>query len=414
MKTKSVLVTTLALSAIGVLAAFSQDHGVPLQQGPVEVEHAYHHDVSPALRTIPPVRPREGKPPREVRLRFHRPIALKHVQTDPVAQLSFGTALATAPRVGFDGIGVGVPNYRVIDVPPDPNGAPGAQVTLNGQTINQYVQWVNEDFAVFDKGTGAILYGPVPGNTLWSGFGGACETNNDGDPIVQYDTAANRWILTQFSISGGPPFFQCVAVSASPDATGSYHRYAFQYSDENDYPKLGVWPDAYYISFNMFRGDAFVGSRVCAYDRTAMLVGAPTIQQCAQLSPAYGGLLPSDLDGSIAPPTGSPNFFLAFDANVLRLWKFHVDWTTPANSTLTGPITIPVAAFTEACNGGTCVPQSRTKQRLDSLGDRLMYRLAYRRFSDGHEALIVNHSVNAGNGIAGIRWYELRNPAGST
>ena len=117
---------------------------------------------------------------------------------------------------------------------------------------------------------------------------------------------------------------------------------------------------------------------------------------------------------NIAPPTRSPNFFLAFGANVLRLWKLHVDWTTPANSTLTGPITIPVAAFTEACNGGTCVPQSRTKQRLDSLGDRLMYRLAYRRFSDGHEALIVNHSENARNGIAGIRWYELRNPAGST
>ena len=412
MKTKSVLVATLALSAIGVLAAFSQDHVVPLQQGPVEVEHASHHDVSPALRTIPPVRPPEGKPPREVRLRFHRPKELKHVQPDPVAQLSFGTALATSPDVGFDGIGI--PNYKVIDVPPDPNGTPGAQVTLNGQTINQYVQWVNEDFAVFDKGTGAILYGPAPGNTLWSGFGGACETNNDGDPIVQYDRAANRWILTQFSISGGPPFFQCVAVSTSPDATGSYYRYAFRYSNENDYPKLGVWPDAYYISFNMFQGNSFVGSRVCAYDRNAMLNGAPTTQQCAQLSAAYGGLLPSDLDGSLAPPAGSPNFFLAFGANVLQLWKLHVDWTTPANSTLTGPITIPVAAFTEACNGGTCIPQSRTKQRLDSLGDRLMYRLAYRRFSDGHEALIVNHSVNAGNGIAGIRWYELRNPAGST
>ena len=164
----------------------------------------------------------------------------------------------------------------------------------------------------------------------------------------------------------------------------------------------------------MFQGDTFVGSRVCAYDRNAMLTGAPATQQCFQLSPSYGGLLPSDLDGARPPPAGSPNFFIAFGTNALQLWKFHVDWTTPANSTLTGPITLPVASFSMACNGGTCIPQNGTSQQLDSLGDRLMYRLAYRSFSDGHEALVVNHSVNAGSNVAGVRWYELRNPSGST
>src|SRR4029077_15612273 len=122
------------------------------------------------------------------------------------------------------------------------NGAVGA---------TQYVQWVNESFAVFNKTTGALVHGPVAGNTLWSGLGGGCQTNNDGDPIVQYDKAANRWILTQFSVST-TPFLQCVAVSTTSDATGSYARYAFQYANFPDYPKLAVWPDAYYISFNMF------------------------------------------------------------------------------------------------------------------------------------------------------------------
>ncbi len=396
----------LNIAAVSVLAvlcpllALSQDHGegfIP------EVHHPAHHDVSGNLREVEPERSKRGERMREVLLldghRFERP------QEDPVAQRSSGFGVATTPGLGFDG--VGLPNYAVNAAPPDTNGAAGA---------NQYVQWVNEDFAVFDKVTGSIVYGPAAGNTLWKGFGGPCEQFNDGDPIAQYDKAANRWVLTQFAVSGGPPYYQCVAVSTTADATGSYNRYAFSYNVFPDYPKLGAWPDGYYISFNMFNGNFFVGSRVCAYDRDAMLgnVARPVTQQCFQLSSSFGGLLPSDLDGAIAPPAGSPNFFVAFGFNVLQLWKFHVDWATPSNTTLTGPTNIPVAAFSEACNGGVCIPQSGTSTRLDSLGDRLMYRLAYRHFADGHEAIVANHSVNAGNGVAGVRWYELRNPTGNT
>src|SRR5438552_17401598 len=254
---------------------------------------AVQHDVSPALRDISPIR-KHRRPPRQHDLERIRPAGPP--ERDPVVQSSFGISVGTTPGRGFDGLGV--PNSVIHAAPPDTNGSPGARTTLpSGQVIDQYVQWANEDFAVFDKGTGAIIYGPAAGNTLWSGFGGPCETNNDGDPIAQYDKAANRWILMQLSITGGPPFYQCVAVSTTPDATGTYSRYAFQYSNTNDYPKLGVWPDAYYVSFNMFQGDTFVGSRVCAYDRNALLTGAPATQQCFQLSPSYGGLLPSYLDG---------------------------------------------------------------------------------------------------------------------
>ena len=86
----------------------------------------------------------------------------------------------------------------------------------------------------------------------WSGFGGGCETNNDGDPVVLYDKLANRWVMSQFSVST-TPYLQCVAVSSGPDATGTWYRYSFQYSDFDDYPKMGVWPDAYYETFNMFQ-----------------------------------------------------------------------------------------------------------------------------------------------------------------
>src|SRR5439155_20983600 len=143
---------------------------------------------------------------------------------------------------------------------------------------------------------------------------------------------------------------------------------------------------------------------------------------CFQLSSSFGGLLPSDLDGTIAPPAGSPNFLLNFGRNSLNFWRFHVDFQSPATSTFTGPINIPVAAFAAACGGGgTCIPQPGTSQQLDSLADRLMYRLGYRIFADGHESLVANHSVNAAAGakgkksnITGVRWYELRNATGAT
>ena len=316
-------------------------------------------------------------------------------------------ALSASVGLNFEGLGSGFPNYTIGAAPPDTNGAVG---------LTQYVQWVNNSFAVFDKTTGNLTLGPLDGNTLWQGFGGSCETNNDGDPIVTYDKLADRWVFTQLEFLN-QPFMQCIAVSTSSDATGTYNRYSFDYPNLNDYPKLGVWPDAYYITFNMFAGDVFVGADACAYDRNAMLNGEAATEICFPQASTVGSLLPADLDGHKAPPPGSPNYMLDFDVNSLNLYRFHVDFVTPANSTFTGPINIPVAPFTPFCpQVHACVPQpDGDGTQLDSLGDRLMYRLAYRNFGD-HESLVVNHSVVADpvNQNSGIRWYEIQNPNGAT
>jgi len=374
-----------------------------------KVQQAIKHDVSPPLRDMATA-PRSDTP-RERPLRLIPQGSSDGNQPDPVVQSSGGPLVGTTTGLNFAGVGDGDYGFNPNAAPPDTNGAVGA---------TQYVQWVNESFAVFNKSTGAIAPGfPKAGNTLWAGFGGGCETNNDGDPIAQYDKAANRWVLTQFSVAT-TPYLQCVAVSTTSDATGSYNRYAFSYGNTQfpDYPKLGVWPDAYYITYNIFNnGSTFGGAKACAFDRAAMIAGNPATQVCFQLSTSFGGLLPSDLDGATAPPAGSPNFFVNFGSNSLRLWKFHVDFAAPANSTFTGPTTIPVAAFSAACSGGgTCIPQPNTRQKLDSLADRLMYRLAYRNFGN-HESLVVNHSVavagNKHSSVTGIRWYELRSPNGT-
>jgi hypothetical protein len=177
-----------------------------------------------------------------------------------------------------------------------------------------------------------------------------------------------------------------------------------------------VLPPGYYTSFNMFSGNSFVGARACAFDRGAMLNGATATMVCFQQGSGVPSLLPSDLDGTTTPPAGSPNFYLNFGRNSLNLFRFHVDFTNPGNSTFTGPLNIPVAAFTEACSGGACIHQPSTNEKLDSLGDRLMYRLAYRN-RGGTESLMVNHSVfvsgNKHSQVDGVRWYEIRSPNGT-
>jgi hypothetical protein len=328
-------------------------------------------------------------------------------QTDAAVQGSAPANTAPVLGSGVPGLGVGFTgpagSFQVQYAPPDTSGAVGA---------TQYVQVVNTGLAVFDKTTKNVVLGPIPTNALWQGMGGRCASDNDGDAVVVYDKTANRWVVSQFAVTT-TPYYQCVAVSKTSDATGGWWTYAFNYGSVfPDYPKIGVWPDAYYITFNMFT-NTFQGAKLCAYDRAKMLTGAAATQQCFQLSTSYGGVLPADLDGATAPPAGAPNYMLNFGASSLNLWKFHVNWTTPTSTTLTGPINIPVATFAAACGGGTCVPQPGVSQKLDSLGDRLMYRLTYRNFTN-HESLVVTHSVKVGtkhnNAYTGIRWYEIRSP----
>lgn len=377
------------------------------------IVHSSRNDVSPPLRDIEAIAPatvRRGRPVREHRIPFDDGPELDSdpllAEKAPVS--SKGTAALAAPTLGtgVDGVGNGFTGpsgtMSVNSAPPDTTGAVGA---------TQYVQWVNTAFAVFDKTTKAPVYGPADGKTLWSGFGGPCESRNDGDPVVQYDKLANRWVVSQFSVPGGATgYWQCIAVSTTSDATGTWNRYAFQYAQFNDFPKMGVWPDAYYVSYNMFT-NTFQGSTVCAIDRAKMLAGLPATQQCIKLASTYGSTLPADLDGP-APAAGTPNYVVARSTNSVNLWRFSVNWTTPASTTLSGPVNIPVAAYSAACGGGNCVTQPGTSNKLDSLADRLNFRAAYRTLNGG--TLVLNHAVSTGSkrsALAAVRWYELRNVA---
>ncbi len=382
------------------------------ESGP-EVIYDSYHDTSLPVRQYPSVVPPEAMQPR-VHPRPRRIVPGAAVEmADQAEQTYVATQVSATISHNFNGIADSA-NGSLLSVPSDSNIAVGS---------TQVVETINTAYQVYSK-SGTSLLGPRQISSIFTGVGGLCgqgATSFDyTDPIVLYDRIANRWIIS--IVASNSTFTQgneCIAVSATSDATGSYHRYVFSFGTNlfNDYPKLGVWPDAYYAAYNIFSPTAFVGAKACAYQRAAMLAGTSAKAVCFTKSPSSFefSFLPASLDGATLPPSGEPDFFLdLFTSTSLHLFRFHVDFTTTTNSKFSGPISIAVASFTPACNSnsGTCIPQAGTKQQLDSLGDRLMFRLAYRNLGT-HESLVVNHSVKSSLAASGVRWYEIRSPNGT-
>jgi hypothetical protein len=412
----SLLGSWVLVVGMSLLVPFSWAQG----QSHATVVKATKQAFAPPLSQMVPIPLRPSSLSDDDRMPIHPPRATSPAR-DSVLQEStdadLGAAVSTlSANSGLNilGLGYGFTGYSQQASQPDTNAAVGP---------TQIVQWVNESFVVLNKSNGSVLYGPANGNTLWQALGGPC-ANDNLDPIAQFDKLANRWVMLM-PIFGPPSALLCVAVSTTSDATnGGWNLYAFPIPGNQmpDYPKLTVWPDAYYVTYNQGRNLVFIGAAACALDRNSMLTGGTAAMQCfTNIATSYGSLLSGDLDGTTPPPAGAPNYFLNFDANdqSLDLWQFHVDWTTPSASTFTGPTNIPVAAFTEACGEtilelnyttGACVPQKGTTEMLDSYGDRVMYRLAYRNFGSS-QALLVNHTVTIGTSSSqtGIRWYELQN-----
>ncbi len=371
------------------------------QNAPVSptVSHPSASAVSSRLTDLPESEGQKGDAEKETHSHRHVPPHESATdKNDDALQTTIHRDLNVNRQPSFPGVGANG------FIPPDPNMAVGQ---------NHIVQAVNVQIGVFDKASGAMLTGyPKTLSSLWAPLGGDCATQNAGDPIAQYDAVADRWLITQVG-SLSPPFSQCIAVSQSSDPTGQYNLYSYSFGNNlNDYAKFGVWPtasnSAYLSTANLFaNGASFVGAALCAYDRAAMLSGASAPTALCYTISNDGGFLPSDQDGLTPPPVGSPGYFLTFETlSSLRLYLFTPDFANPNNSTLSAPPDINVSPFNMACGGGTCIPQPGTSNQLDSLADRLMYRLAYRNFGD-HEAMVVNHSVTSGSSV-GVRWYELR------
>jgi hypothetical protein len=293
------------------------------------VNPASRHDTSELLYRLPQL------PPRAVGAVLRRKLLPNRIGSqgatgDGALQEGGGGTSAPTSLQTFEGVN----NVNAV-LPPDTVGDVGP---------NHYVQMVNLSFAIWDR-NGNKLYGPVDSSTLWQGFGGPCESSNDGDPIVQYDHLADRWVMSQFALPNFPkgPFYQCIAISQSGDPAGAYHRYEFTISENklNDYAKFGVWPDGYYMSMNQYTCNIFsctwAGQGVASFERDQMLKGEPArivYFDLYSVNRNLGGMLPADLDGPV-PPAGAPHPFCEVDDDAwgyspdqIQCWNFHVTGST--------------------------------------------------------------------------------------
>jgi hypothetical protein len=340
---------------------------------------------------------------------------------------------------GLDAASIGKPEFDV-----DPNGAVGTK---------QYLEWVNPYYQAFNKTTFAKIFSqPQQAAAPFIANGVTNCAQIEGDGIVTFDRLASRWIIAAHN-SGQLTYYYCVAISNTDDLSSAslkWFTYAFPLDSilgSNgqgttyfpDWPKFATWGDAYYLGIDLQDpNNSFqeVGVVACALDRADMLIGATALApQCFHApSTITGGLFlghslePADIEGTTAPPTGAPEYFVSIENPVadgvtttsanFNLFQFHVDWSNPANSTF-NQSTVPVTAYTPGCylasqvTNTVCVPEpttATTLQPIDSVGDRFMFRFAYRNFGT-YQSYLVSHTVQVGSGIGtqtGIRWYELR------
>jgi hypothetical protein len=396
----------LALSATAAIAAKDKVDATPPVSDVYVSEVVVPHVLDVDLRTLPPAP--EWKPgdpvyvvPEGTAADFG--VAVDPSWEDPVRQRTTeGTPFDGAVIRSFTGIpfGAGTPPDVVGDVGP-----------------NHYIGMANASrFAIWGK-KGNVLVPPTSLHDLWNGGASNC-TDGDGDPIVQYDELADRWLLTEFDLTGNT---FCIYVSQGPNpVTSGWFVYDFSAPVFPDYPKYSVWPDAYYVS--SFESPDL---GIYAFDRASMLAGAPAtfqrfaIPQLQGTSPRVTRILPADHDGTIAPAAGLPGIFArtvddTMDStdptDRIEMWEFHADFATPANSTFTNTQNLTPAPFTLLPCSPTvrdCVPQPGTSVKLDALFNRALRRLGW-RVVQGDEVMAVTQVVDAGGGLAGKRWWELR------
>ncbi len=312
--------------------------------------------------------------------------------------------------------------------PPDANGDVGP---------DHYVSAVNLVFKVFDK-AGKVLAGPVKNNSLFQNLpaGDPCRITNDGDPIILYDSLADRWHFSQFGIPSGTTSYQCVALSVTGDPTGAYYVWSYAYPGSlgNDFPKVGVWTDGYHMTFNQFSSlepnASFVGLGILTQDRKKALAGDPATiavyKNVGERDPDSGGALPGDIDGFVAPPEGLAQVIGEFRANDfgdpvdgLRLYRWAPDFLNPGISTFTVLPDLALAEFDARQPPGLEDIEQAGGSKLDSVSDRSMHRFAYRNLGTAKEpknSYVGNFAVNV-SGVnpvsaetyqSAIRWFEVR------
>lgn len=381
--------------AVGAVALHAGGDKVAGARGAVTVHHAVAHDVSGSLTVISSAgfaslgaryvsdAPANALAPDPDDERDQADTVIPHPRivvpagSARIEQRYQGTRRPATIVASFAGLGadfVGPQGNTALRNPSDNSVAVGP---------NHIVQIVNSRMAIFTKRghdfdtNGKALYGPVETSNVFKGFGGACDTHNNGDAVVRYDQLADRWLivmpiftrlplranepatpragepasLSQAGQSGQPgaatelyqpphaeptelpaegqpsrpagprppaekgSYAMCYAVTTGPSPFGPYYRYEFVRPLFPDYPRPAIWPDGYYVPTST--GDTVIQKHACVADRVKMLKGEDATEQCVIVDDV-NFLNNADLDGKQLPPAGSPNIMMAAGGTQLR------------------------------------------------------------------------------------------------
>ncbi len=411
--------TIAALAGIAVAAPLlaAPTPSVALR-GAQYTEPVFATTLSVDLRALPhPKRWQPGDPVKEVPRR-HRRKAIEPPapapRLDPLLKKQSDRLARAAQRAAVTaGLNFAGQGFTGVN-PPDTVGDVG---------LNYYIQAINHGSegsvcTVYNKTNGAVVAGPFTMKSIH-----ADDVTGGGDPIVLYDEAADRWLLSEFA-SGANELHVYIAQSSDPVA-GGWHHYTFTTPNFPDYPKYGAWPDAYYVTSNESSPTYY------ALDRSRMLLGlSATMQRFTTTSLSafsFQALTPADVDGP-APPAGRRHIAMRHrddeahnpgsnnpTEDYLELFEFNVDWATPANSTMVKTSDIAISEFDSHLNGYTvfeAITQPDGGALLDPLREPVMWRLQYRNFGS-HESLCGSFTTDVdGTDHAGIRWFELRRSGG--
>jgi len=402
--------------AAGGPAAQDLGHTLPVT---VTVSGPYTPTLSPAVRDLPPIDPDELPDlDREMARRDDHGIIVPDVQVPPHGNPLLELQQSVAYRTDGTNIVANFAGYQSGSSPPDDTGDVGSVYFLQGDNSS------NSIVTIFDKSgvqqAQFYMQSLAPGSPCNNGY---C------DPVIQYDVLADRWFISEFDSTGNT---LCFYVSETNDPTGSWYAYAFNPSNSGmqDYFKVGVWPDGYYVGVNN-------GGWVLAMERSAMLAGNPASMQEFDLGtlPGFGFQLtvPASVDGaSPAPPSGAPAIFMrpvdteihtgwscpSEPCDLMDMWELHVDWNNSNNSTLTQIASVQITEYDHTlCGTGSdwsCMPQPGTSQELDPIREPLHYPLQYRNFGT-HETLVGCFAEDVdGSDRAAVHWFEIRRtPPGS-
>lgn len=383
------------------------------------------------------------------------------VLAGPSAGSNAKSPRATAPRlIAHDTTGVTVGNRSVFEarrgtshlrssalagprIYMDTFNDPSVANASSDIGLTQFVVAKNGRFDVYSRTSGIPLLADVTNTGFWSELdgpdaAGLCADHPQGEPSVAYDRAADRWVVSEaaYQAVGSGPYVQCVAVSTSPDATGTWNRYVFQVSTSlyPDRPTLAVWADGYYLSFNQQNASGtWTGAGALALERSKMLAGTTAQSRYFDLenvTPGLGGMLPATISGTNAPTSGAPELYLQahddpLDINDrLEVWGFHVDWTAPVTgSTFQPVVNLPLngGGFSIDTNVAD-LAQSGSTQMLDPLAQaqagaqdalpQLGGRLQWGRSSGGDETLTATLTAKGASPAMPV-WFKLSDIGGA-